>query len=701
VIAAIHIELLLRLDTFPVYAARTVFRTKIFIPKLDKRNSMHYHVRGGGRVVILCSLAMLCRAQSSTVPSVPSAADAADALDLQSLLNMKVVTASKFQQDLSDAPGIIRVVTRDEMQRFGGLTLREILERVAGLARTSTSFTDRSMVAAGGDQTKDNGGHVLFLINGRPTREVQEGGVISDLMEAFPIAILERIEVIEGPGSVLYGSNAFSGVVNLITRKAQGEEFSVAGFGGSSGPHGGTADVLIKRVELEITGAAQVHESPDWQVDYRTPAALLSGTGHGPLPVQQNFEIPDRSIGGYLGMNYKGLSLMSSVTEWRSAYFAGGGPGLIRWRRGFADLGYELKASSRWDMNFNLTYTRTGLNSSAAIPIGRDSSDTVAEWANTVHATRRDQITFGALYNYSQGQERFLAPSPGFISSEGSQSGPGFYAQIDHRLSDRIDLIGGFQIDKTESVPVAVLPRAGLIWSPASRWRVKALYGDAFRAPSLNERLIQTPFLTGNPGLKPERVATLDVGVYYQADRISTGINYFHSHQTNSIVQVFAEGGLGTYQNIGVVTLGGIEWESKVYFHQGWFVSGSILFNTDQGPLDNSPTSPLGAKAGVSYKSSSGWAASIFEIYQGHIDGYPYALNPKPAAYNLVTAHGRIPLARYVGPAAKHLALFAHGDNLLNSSIWLPDWGSNTGDTIPVVRGRTVYFGLEVAWKKD
>lgn len=664
---------------------------------------MQSHVRGEGkgallgrRGVILCAVAMFCRAQSPQ----GNTPDAADAVDLQALLNMKVVTASKFRQDLADAPGIIRVVSRDEIQRFGGLTLREVLERVAGLALTATDFTDRSMIAVGGDQTKANGGHVLFLINGRPTREVQEGGIISDLMEAFPISILDRIEVIEGPGSVLYGSNAFSGVVNLITRKARDTEFHATGLGGVDGPSGGSADGLIKRGDLEITAAAQMHQSPDWQVDYRTPLSLASGTGQGPLPAAENVEIPDRSIGAYLGMNYKGLSLMSSVTEWRSAYFAGGGSGLIRWRRGFADLGYALKASSRWDMNFNLTYTRTGLNSSAGLPVGRDSSDSVAEWSNTVQATVRDQITFGALFNYAQGQERFLAPSPGFVSSEGSQAGPAFYAQVDHRLTDTIDLIGGLQIDKIESVPVAVLPRAGLIWRPANHWRVKALYGDAFRAPSINERLIQTPFLIGNPDLKPERVATLDVGVFYQADRISTGINYFHNHQTNSIVQVFNQG-YGTYQNIGEVTLGGIEWESKVYFHQGWYASGSILFNTEQGPPAVSPTSPLGAKGGLSYKSSTGWAASIFDIYQGHVADYPYALNPKPSAYNLVTAHGRIPLAGYFGPAGKNLALFAHGDNLLNSSIWLPDWGANTGDTIPVVRRRTVYFGLEVTLKKD
>ena len=437
------------------------------------------HVRAGGRgaplrgravtrvvtrVVALCAVAMLSHAQS---PPAKAASPTDAVVDIESLLNKKVVTASKFRQDLADAPGIIRVVTRDEIERFGGLTLGEILERVAGLSLTSAAFTDRSMIAVGGDQTKINGGHVLFLINGRPTREVQEGGVISDLMEAFPIAILERIEVIEGPGSVLYGSNAFSGVINLITRKAHGKEFSVSGFGGASGPRGGTADVLVKNGDLEITAAAQFHQTPDWQTGYRTP---------GSLSAPQSVEIPDRSTGGYVGINYKGLSLMSAVTEWRTAEFAGGVPGLIRWRRAFADLGYKIEASRRWEMNFNLTYTRTGLNSSPAIAIGRDSSDAVAEWSNTVRASARDEITFGALYNYTQGVERFLVPSPGFVTADGEQAGTAFYAQIDHRLSDEVSLIGGFQINKTESIPVAVLPRVGAIWSPAARWRVKALY---------------------------------------------------------------------------------------------------------------------------------------------------------------------------------------------------------------------------------
>ena len=123
------------------------------------------------------------------------------AIDLEALLNMKVITASKASETLSDAPGVMSVVSRDELRRFGGVTLREVLSRVPGLMPTTSYFTDRSVMAARGDQTKINGGHVLMLINGRPTREVLEGGLVSDLLESFPVNVLERIEVVRGPGS--------------------------------------------------------------------------------------------------------------------------------------------------------------------------------------------------------------------------------------------------------------------------------------------------------------------------------------------------------------------------------------------------------------------------------------------------------------------------------------------------------------------
>lgn len=72
----------------------------------------------------------------------------------ESPLEIKVVTASKFAESISDAPGVMSVISRDELQRWGGVTLAEILSRVPGLNLTSAYFTDRSIVAARGDQRR-------------------------------------------------------------------------------------------------------------------------------------------------------------------------------------------------------------------------------------------------------------------------------------------------------------------------------------------------------------------------------------------------------------------------------------------------------------------------------------------------------------------------------------------------------------------
>ncbi len=83
-------------------------------------------------------------------------------MDLDALSNIKVTTASKFSEKLSGAPSDMSVVTRDELRRFGGVTLLEILERVAGLTGSSAFFADRSIIAARGDQTRTDSGHILI-----------------------------------------------------------------------------------------------------------------------------------------------------------------------------------------------------------------------------------------------------------------------------------------------------------------------------------------------------------------------------------------------------------------------------------------------------------------------------------------------------------------------------------------------------------
>ncbi len=650
------------------------------------------------RWLLLVSLLTLCLTPPSAfadgVPQPPAeeGAQANDlfSMDLEKLLDVKVTTASKFSERLSDAPGVMSVVTKDELRRFGGLTLGEILDRVAGLTLTTASFTDRSMVAARGDQTKINGGHILILINGRPTREVLEGGIISDLLESFPVNILERIEVIKGPGSVLYGSNAFSAVINLITQKATGNELVVTGLGAKEEGAATSGQLMLKRGNLSVVGAGQFHQQPDWV----TP---VSTTYFG----VQNASIPDRGEGAYLGVDYKGLSFMSAFTDLGTSYIEGG-VGNALWKRGFGDLGYHLKATNKWDMTFNLTYTRTTLDAADSIPfITRDSHEAVLEWTNVVTLTDKDKLTFGALFNHIQGSETFLGS---MVISQGSRDGEGFYAQLDHKLRDNVKLIGGFQANKIGDLKLNVVPRGGVIWNPASRFSVKALYSEAFRAPSINENhmdyvpppTIGGPSLIGNPNLAPEKVATLDVGLFYQGNRLQAGVDYFHSKLTDSIVEanVTAAGG---YVNLGEALFQGFELEGKYYLKKDFFLMGSTLYQANHdgsGAKNITPIPNFGAKSGIGYESANGLTASLFDVYENGQEGYAHAVNPQPHAYHFLNSQLRYDLSRYLHAGRAGVALVAHGENLMNKAVWLPDWQDTPGDTIFVNRGRTVYVGV-------
>ena len=618
-------------------------------------------------------------------------------MDLDALSNTKVTTASKFAEKLSDAPSDMSVVTRDELRRFGGVTLLEILERVAGLTGSSAFFADRSMVAVRGDQTRTDAGHILILINGRPVREVIEGGVSSDILQSFPVNLLERIEVIKGPGSVLYGSDAYSGVINLITQKAEGNGFHASAAGGGAGEAAGSEEILFERGGLNVVEGAQYHQMPLWNTVFQS--------FHNPsnLAYSQNATLRDDGEGAYLGVNYKGLSFMSSYTAAEEASFVRGIVGDVRSKRGFGDLGYSLKAAAKWQMTFNLTYTRFLLDAPAYPDAHRDAAEADFEWTNFVTFSERDRLTFGTTVNRIQGKEMYSGVQPALTVEDAKRWGGGFYIQQEHRLTDDLTLIGGVQANKIGSLAWNVVPRVGILWNPAAHFTMKALYGGAFRAPSLDETGLTHPGLTGNPKLVPEKVGTLDLQLSYQNNRVQASVDYFHSRETQLI---FEDGSTrpALYYNLNApATFQGIDSEGKYYILRNWFVMGSVLYqaNHDQTIANLSPIPSLGAKAGISYMAESGAGVSLFDAYQGHIGGYAASINPRPEAFHSVSVHARFDLTKHwLKRSAQGFALFVHGDDLANNQIWLPALGTNSANTIPVVRGRTIYFGIEV-WQKQ
>jgi len=421
------------------------------------------------------------------------------------------------------------------------------------------------------------------------------------------------------------------------------------------------------------------------------------------LAYSQSATLRDDGEGAYLGLNYKGFSFMSSYTGVEDASFVRGIVGDVRSKRGFGDLGYSLKVAPKWEMTFNLTYTRTELDAPEYPEAHRDASEADFEWTNFVTFSASDRLTFGTVINHIRGTELYYGEQPTLVDEDAQRWGSGFYIQHEHKLTEDLTLIGGLQANKIGTIALNVVPRAGVLWNPAAHFTIKALYGGAFRAPSLDETGLTHPGLKGDPNLVPEKVGTLDLQVSYQANRAQASVDYFHSRESQLI---FEDGSTlpAHYYNLSTpATFQGIDSEGKYYFQRSWFLMGSVLYqvNHDQAIANLSPIPSLGAKAGVSYMAGNGVDVSVFDAYQGHIAGYATSMNPRPYAFHSVSAHARFDLTkRWLKNSAEGFAVFVHGDDLANNQVWLPALGTASVNTIPAVRGRTIYFGIEV-WQKQ
>jgi outer membrane receptor for ferrienterochelin and colicins len=428
---------------------------------------------------LLCAVATSLHAGQAPRTAPPSTL--AD-LSIEELLVVEVTTASKSPEKQSDAAANVEVLTKDELNRFGGTTLKDVLTRVPGLAAVSGYFTDRSMIGFPGDALQaPTSRHVLLLINGRPVREVQEGGIKTAMLEAFPIDAIDRIEIVKGPGSVLYGSEAFAGVINVITTKPERNALSVVGMAGQSAAYGTTATTTFKDEDFSILMAGKYLQKAEWQSRYifQNSTGIFS-TGH---------TIPSQAASTYIDARYKNLRVMVSADQSTSSYFI---PpfqvaGDARWRQFFADAGYILEVRNGWTMNFNITYNQSLFDvTDGTFPnIARNSRELLGEWTSFVKLSQKSKLVVGGTVADTRGKESIIGTP--IVVSDGARWSYGGYVQADYQFLKNVRAIGGFQTNKIGLSDVTVVPRAGLIWGPAPRVAVKVLYGEAFRAPYINE----------------------------------------------------------------------------------------------------------------------------------------------------------------------------------------------------------------------
>jgi outer membrane receptor for ferrienterochelin and colicins len=451
------------------------------------------------------------------------AAPAADIIDLDitNLMNIPVVfSASKFEQKSTEAPSSTTVITSEEIKRYGYRTLGDLLESVQGFY---VSY-DRNyqFLGARGVNLGDFNSRILLLVNGHRVNNDLNDGAFIDTAFILDIDLIDRVEIIRGPGSVLYGNNAFFGVINVITR--QGKDVHGAETSGTYG----SFDAWSGRVTIgsQFTNGLQF---------------LLSGTlyhSDGPenlfypqfnTPGQNNGIAHNRDgdgFGSFFGsVNYKDFTLegayIDRVKNNPTAQFATtfNSPRLrTDDDRSYVTLKYAHKFDYDIDASADVYYDRSdfGIHYPGPLLVAeRQAGQWVGGEAQVNKRIMGEHtLTLGAEYrNDFDQRRRVFDPASGqaFTNVVTSRRNYGIFGQGDFTIiTNELRLNAGVRYDQYGHFDPSVSPRAALIYNPVEQATLKFIYGTAFRDPNFLE--LSAPNFQG---IKPEKITSYE-GVYEQ-----------------------------------------------------------------------------------------------------------------------------------------------------------------------------------------
>ena len=619
-------------------------------------------------------------------------------LSLEELFLIKITTPSKIEESLWEAPAVATVVTSAEIERFGGKNLWELLERVPGAQPMHSTVFFQNLIPFRGDKDTSNN-HVLVLINGRPVKGSFDGDTDFALWATFPLEIIDRIEIVRGPGSVLYGTNAFMGVINIITKSGQERQFRAKISAGSFSSKEVQLSAGFSAGDLKLNLGLTRFEEDGWRFE------TLDNEGQ-PL----NDRVFEDNFGLVLSLDYKDFSALFHYGD--SRQWTWNTPTLTQFKssldneRYYLNLGYAKELSDRWKLQLDGSYFANQLtlpldeNDPSSI-LRQNPDDYLFEATFRGEIGSKVNLLFGTTYSYLSGE----SPPPFSLLEDYSFVWWSAYGQVEYRPNSLVKFIAGAQYNKPDDVGGDVVPRLGAIFQFTPFWGMKLLYGKAFRSPYAAETRIDLhPFLVGNAGLSPEKVASSDLQVFANSERFSLALTFYRAVQSDLVTRTPpAPGQPTTLVNKGELDLQGLEFESKFIPNSRWYLLGALTYqeNEDEFGVDDFTLAPnLAVKVGVSYDQGL-FSLSLFDAYFSAFEDNRIRnpnrlrLNPDADAYHSVSGNFSI---RLPSPwrSLRKLALEVYGTNLLDEDIYVPEINDNVLNTIPGGAERALYAVIRV-----
>jgi outer membrane receptor for ferrienterochelin and colicins len=523
-------------------------------------------------------------------------------MSLEELMNIKIVTAGKTSQKISDVPASTVIVTRAEIEQHGYQSLEEILQNIPGFYGINDYGEGGMMFGVRGFWTGIPNENIIILVNNIPqTQNYLSNHSLSEI----PIAVeaINRIEVVRGPMSIMYGSGAFFGAINIITNDLDNDNNNVVSTSY------GTSDTY--RTSLKISNSETALKFTANMGFYKT-----DGINQTINNLSSNPADPDYKTGGTMSRNQKYLNISAIMTDFYFHLFLvesingyqivmpafGDGHKITNYGYNFA-LGYRKDISEKFKFDNKFTYykDRTLLKyswffedfygiqqvESKAFEYTIDAFYTASSKLNIqsgfLHKSIFDIYNMVDIpsFNNNALRNNFIN-----IPDDESISSLAIYIQSDYRPFDKFQLIAGLRLEKslkynligrfgqdTESYrkieatvdreDIEVIPRLAGIYKLNDYNILKLLYGKATKRPSFFRDYLQ--FNVGEEFLLSEEIETFEYS--YQsifATNYSVSLNLFRNAMNNLPTRVLVFNEDGSYNSSyssshGKMTTNGVE----------------------------------------------------------------------------------------------------------------------------------------------
>ena len=504
-----------------------------------------------------------------------------------------VVSALKKPRTVSKSPAIMSVITARQIRQIGARTLSDVLEMVPGFDITMNTNGTREIGVRG--LLEQDSPKVKVLIDGHSVNEPGSGGASWNFFDLV-VGNIKRVEIIRGPGSALYGQNAFLAVINVITKDTEDiDGFQITTSGGSFDTQNYNLLFGKKYKDLKISGFLDYFDTEGFSKKIEQDIIFGDAASLSPGRSQNSKEKTDLN----LKLSYKNLEIKSKyMKKRREGYIGGTLDDETDWRDTyiFTELLYRLRLSEKLNITPKVYYDQ--YNSDAWIELRPEGffSGTYPDGIKAITRVKYKTIGFENQLNYNvfKGNELTLglqyewvhqgdihyganinpltfAPLSSFadfshdlpFTRKATRHIWAFYLQDEWNIRENIDLTVGVRHDRFTRFEGTTNPRFGLIWRFIEDAHLKFLFATAFRAPNFNEMFfINNPVEIGNPNLDPEKINTFEVGLGYNfTEHIRGNVNYFFNRIRDRIQKDSQSPRLS--QNMGGARIKGIEAELK------------------------------------------------------------------------------------------------------------------------------------------